>query len=294
MKTSPVALAAHIDAKALARLRSHAGFWAACEGSAARATERFASLDPTHQWVMKDVGRASICLTALTLHLMRRLTMQTLTTNCLAVGIASAGRVQQLVRRCLEAGAMELEDGSGIWTRRPIRLARSLVESMRERALVDLTSAAQLAPEVAGAVDLASSDEGFVSYIVAIAGITSARRDLFAFSGGSPMTLFLDREAGMAMLLDLIGAQASDRQRLLEEAPISRYALSRRYGVSRAHINKMLAESGDIAFAAGGKRIVFSPALSEALEAHYALIFELNRLAATSLLSGWRFEARGA
>jgi hypothetical protein len=290
---TPAAHAAEIDDDALAAIRAHPAFRGACESAASRAVAHYLSLEPTHQWISKDLGRAAICMTALTLHLMDRLTVQNLTANCLAGGISSAGRVNQVVRRCQDVGAMRLDDGEGLWTRRRIRLSPRMVDEMRRRALVDMTAAFAVAPGIAEVMDIVATDEGFVSYIIAVAAITNVRRDLFAFSGKSPVSFFLDREAGMSILFDLIGAQAADRERLLEAAPISRYALSRRYSISRAHINKMLAESGHID-AEEVDRIGFSPALSEAMEAHFALIFELNRRAAEAVLSGWRFRPRAA
>ena len=94
----------------------------------------------------------------------------------------------------------------------------------------------------------------------------------------------------MLILFDLLASQAPGRRRLLESAPISRYALARRYSVSRAHINKLLAESGCIE-CVDDDRVVFRPALSRAMERHYAAVFQLNHCAAKALASGWRFGA---
>ena len=96
----------------------------------------------------------------------------------------------------------------------------------------------------------------------------------------------------MSILFDLLASQSPDRTRLLEEAPLSRYALARRYAVSRAHINKLLAESGHTE--AIGDRVTFSETLSDALEAHFALIFAHNQHTARILQGGWRYQqARG-
>jgi hypothetical protein len=124
-----------------------------------------------------------------------------------------------------------------------------------------------------------------------LALVSQERRDLFAFGKKRPINFFLDREAGMSILFDLLASQSPDRTRLLQEAPLSRYALARRYGVSRAHINKLLAESGHTE--AIGDRVVFSETLSEALEAHFALIFTHSQGAARILMSGWRFRQPG-
>ena len=95
----------------------------------------------------------------------------------------------------------------------------------------------------------------------------------------------------MSILFDLLASQPPERSRLLEEAPLSRYALARRYGVSRAHINKLFAESGHTE--AIGDRVVFSETLSDALEAHFALVFAHNHGCARILMKGWRFTRPG-
>ena len=156
-----------------------------------------------------------------------------------------------------------------------------MVEQMRSRAARRSHDPppSPWAPQIAAMKDIIATDKGFVSYVIAVAAITNVRRDLFAFSGKSPVSFFLDREAGMSILFDLIGAQAAERERLLEAAPISRYALSRRYSVSRAHINKMLAESSHTRRRTGRPGSASAPSFSDAMEAHFALIFELNRRA---------------
>ena len=284
---TPGTLSTLMTEASFASFRGHPQFREAVECAATQSARHFQDLDPSYQWITKDLGRAAICLTALTLHLMGRLTVQALTASCVDNGVSSAGRVQQVVRRCQDVGAMTVEDGAGLWTRRPMRMGKGMIQTLRERAVIDLKAMLRLAPELDSASAMAESDEGFVTYALCVGAVTNQRRDLFDFP--PPIDFFLDREAGMLILLDLLAAQPAGRTRLLEEAPISRYALSRRYGVSRAHINKMLAESGHIDGAAGDC-VLFSEALSQAVERHFAVVFQLNRCAAQALVSGWRFE----
>ncbi len=286
---TPGKLADQITAEGLAALREHPEFRPAAESAAAHSVAHFQGLDAALQWVTKDIGRALICFTALTLHLMGRLTVQALTAACVDGGISSAGRVRQVVRRCQDIGEMTVEDGGGLWTRRPMRVGDGLIQALRERAMIDLRAMLRLAPELSAAAELVQSDDGFVAYALGVVTVTGRRPDIFA-TGRNPMIgYFLDREGGMLMLFDLIGAQAPGRERLLETAPVSRFSLSRRYGVSRAHINKLLAESPEITFVARD-RIAFSEALSDALERHYGEMFQLNRCAAEAVVSGWRFD----
>jgi len=290
---TPASFADRIADDALACARKHLEFRAAVETAAAHSVAHFRNLDPPYQWITKDVGRAAICVHALILHLVGELTVHALTASCVANGISSPGRVQQVVRRCQDMGEMTIGAGPGLWTRRPMRLGASLVGALRDRALIDLRSTLRLAPELACAAEIAQTDDGFVAYAVAISIVASRRREIFTFKSIPPIGFFLDREAGMLILLDLLGAQAADRKRLLETAPISRYALARRYSVSRAHINKLLAESGAIE-CVDSDRVVFRPALSRAMERHFAAVFQLNHCAAQALASGWRFGSRAA
>ncbi|HEY2708170.1 MAG TPA: hypothetical protein VGI95_08950 [Caulobacteraceae bacterium] len=284
---TPATIASLIDRDEMSALRVDPGFREAVERATAESVAHFQSLPPTYQWITKDIGRAAICFIAVTMDLVGGLTVQALTAACIRNEVSSAGRVHQVVRRCQEAGVLTIDDGPGIWTRRRARLGDDLIRLFRERSLIDLRAMLPLAPELAGAAELAETDEGFASYILSLSSILTLRRDLFGSEDGSPLVHFLEREAGMLILFDLLGRQASTRDDLLEEAPISRYDLSRRYGVSRAHINKLLAESGHTE-GAGKDRIVFAPTLSEALDSHFAAIFRLNRAAGQVLLSGWR------
>jgi hypothetical protein len=153
--------------------------------------------------------------------------------------------------------------------------------------MCDLRAAVMLAPELGGVLPIVQTEDAFISMLMQLATISTERRDLFSFQEKLPLDIFLEREAGMSILFDLLGSQAPGRPRLLEEAPLSRYALSQRYGVSRAHINKLLADSAHTA--ASGDRVVFSEMLSEALERYFALMFLHNRVCARPLLDGWRY-----
>ena len=285
---TPGTLSSQLTEDAFAAIGGKPEFRATVEAAAAQSVAHFQHLDPSYQWITKDIGRASICVAALTLHAMGRLTAQALTATCVDGGVYSPGRVLQVVRRCQEIGEMTVEPGAGLWTRRPIRLGAGLQRALRERALIDFRAALTLAPELAGAAALADTDDGFAASLICIAVIVSLRGDVFALQKAGPLAFFLEREAGMLILFDLIGAQAAGRARLLEAAALSRYGLSKRFDVSRAHINKLLADSADLD--TDGDRVVFSETLSAAMDRHFARVFKLNLCAAEALLSGWRFE----
>ena len=284
--------AAQLTEERFAALRAMPAFRRACEQASGDAVELFVNLDPAYQWITKDLGRAAICVTAAILHYAGELTVQNLTAICVANTVSSPGRVNQVVRRCQEIGQFTVEDGPGIWTRRRATLGEGVLRMLHARGLSDMRASVVLAPELAPGADVMATETGAVSALMNLALVSSERRDLFTFGKKRPLNFFLDREAGMSILFDLLGAQSPDRARLLEEAPLSRYALARRYGVSRAHVNKLFAESGHTE--AIGDRVVFSQTLSDALEAHFALVFAHNHGAARLLMKGWRYQRPGA
>ena len=279
--------AAQLTEERFAAVRAMPLFRRACEQASGDAVELFVKLDPAYQWITKDLGRAAICVTAGILHYAGELTVQNLTALCVANTVSSPGRVNQVVRRCQEIGQFTIEDGPGIWTRRPATLGSDLLGMLHERGLSDMRAAMLLTPELEPGAEAMATESGAISALMNLAGVSSERRDLFTFNKKRPLNFFLDREAGMSILFDLLASQSPERSRLLEEAPLSRYALARRYGVSRAHINKLFAESGHTE--AIGDRVVFSEALSDALEAHFALVFAHNHVCARILMRGWRY-----
>lgn len=286
------AASAQLTEEAFAAIRAMPAFRRACEAASADAVRLFVDLHPAYQWITKDLGRAAIVMTAAILHYTGELTVQNLTAACVVNTISSPGRVNQVVRRCQEIGQFTVEDGPGLWTRRRARVGPQLLTVLQERGISDMRAAVMLAPELEGGLAAMATEAGAMSAIMHLARVSAERRDLFAFAAKRPINFFLDREAGMSILFDLLASQPADRSRLLEEAPLSRYALARRYGVSRAHINKMFAESGHTE--AIGDRVRFSETLSEAFEAHFALIFAHNQGAARRLLSGWRYRPPGS
>jgi len=285
------AASARLTEEAFAAVRALPGFRAACERDSSESVRLFVALDPGYQWIFKDLDRAAICMTAAMMHYAGDLTVQGLTAACVAFNVSSPGRVNQLVRRCQEIGQFIVEDGPGIWTRRPARLGPGLLGMLHERALCDMRAAVSLAPDLKGGLEAMQTEAGWISALMHLAMVSGERQDLFSFGKKRPINFFLDREAGMTILFDLLASQSPDRTRLLEEARLSRYALARRYAVSRAHINKLLAESGHTA--AIGDRVTFSETLSEAMEAHFALVFAHQLDTARLLQGGWRYQQPG-
>jgi hypothetical protein len=81
--------------------------------------------------------------------------------------------------------------------------------------------------------------------------------------------------------------QPPDRPQMLSEAPLSRNHLSHLYEVSRAHINRLLAdaEADGLLTCPTPTRVVFSRALSDDFEKTVAFSIQLNRAAFAATLA---------
>ena len=274
----------YVNERDVAELRSRPGFREACEDAAARSIDYFCALPAPYQWLTKDLGRTAICLTAGVLQSIGALTVQSLVATCQAGRIASTGRVTQIVRRCEALGELTISPGATFWTRRPMRVSDAFVARLLDRARVELTALQALEPEatrILARLDATS----FSAFIHRLALVLAEHRDR-SRSAPIPMRIFLEREAGMLILYDLFCAQAPDRTRLLETAPLNRNALARRYGVSRVHINKLFDDAADQGLVAydGPGDLAFSAELSEALEGQFAHAFLFGLLAGRAML----------
>ena len=191
-------LTALFDEAQLAALQAHPNFRRACEEVAAAGVEQFVELDADYRWLMKDLGRTAICLTALILASMEGgLSGHALNAACRANDVASPGRVSAVVERLLRIGDLTVEPGPGHWTRRRMTLGPRFVDALRSRGRIDLASLPLIAPETAGLSARLDDPQGFIRYTWHVGLYSSLRRDLFAFSTKGPTDFFMIREAGM-------------------------------------------------------------------------------------------------
>ncbi len=252
-------------------LQARPSFRDACELAAARRVAQFATLSPGCQWLLKDIGRTSICLLALILDASEHgLSARRLIRLAREIEMTSAGRVTLVLRRAEALGELTVAPGLALWTKRRLTPGRSLVDALRERARLEFEAAALLEPRAAAMASALEDDGAFKALLRALPRVLIARPRLMAPDPAADF--FLQRDAGMLMLFDLMGRQLPDRERLLELAPLSRSALSRKFGVSRAHINKLFADAagdGLVRFA-GPDELEFSPELSAAVADHLA------------------------
>ncbi|WP_340645857.1 hypothetical protein [Phenylobacterium sp.] len=259
----------------LAQARANPRFHAAIDLEAKLARDAYHALPEGHRWLLGDRGRFNMGLIALLLAGSGTLTAQNLSQMSKARGIGSAGRALKYVEHLLRYGLVSAEPGDGRWTTHGLILGPILIGHYRARFRAMLEAMRLFDPTVAPVLELIETDE-FLPLCLTLAGANGDNSELARQIYADGLGLFLERDCGMLILMDLMLTQPAGRAQPLERAPLSRYGLARDYGVSRAHINKLLADAGVaglLTLEDDGCAVVFSPRLSEVLELHTAAIF---------------------
>lgn len=269
----------------IAEMRAHPNFRAAF--LAAEQTAQPALTLGALRSLFKDRGSQTIGTLALCLYDTEEgLTAGRLTRMCVESGICSAGRVESYLALMRQRGALiPLAKTSGLsvrygfsedyltWFRDYLR------HGLRALALVDPASAAVL--PLMGGADVFH----FTRRILASASVNPP----LTYPGlGPELLLFAQRDAGLAILSDLVAEQLASET---GSAPVSVADLARRHGVSRAHVLKLLRDSDEAgAFAwEPDKRSVTVPAwLLDRLEHGVAVTLLNRRYAARAVLASPR------
>ena len=214
------------------------------------------------------------------------LSVATLVAGAAATGAASRGRVLAFVQYAHQAGLIIVPAGPEPWGRRRLTLTPAFMAPLHYLVRGGLQAAALINPDAAAALPQLSEEAGLARIVRGTAKLVMERPLLLQNPGGTLREIFVGRDCGMRVLQRLMITQPAQRERLLEVAEFSRSELSRRYGVSRTHINRLLAD----AQAAGAltltspDRVVFSPAFSDEVEAYFAgMLLCLNLVLQTTL-----------
>jgi hypothetical protein len=271
---------------AVAQLCAHPRFREAVETHAAAVLAEYQTQDSHDRWMLKDLGRAALWLGAMILDASPGgLTVSGLAATAALRQVCSRGRVLAFVHYGLDTGRLALTPGSEPWVRRRLTLTPAFIDPTRRRLVAQFEAAALLAPEVAAALSRLTPDIAVRQACISIGMLLTLRPELNRNPGGPLRQIFIARDGGMRMLQHLMLGQTKTRARLLECAPISRAELSRRYGVSRTHVNRLLAdaEAAGALRLEGRDRVVFSPTFSEEVEAFIAGQFQVVRLVAQGM-----------
>jgi len=271
---------------AVARLRAHPRFREAVEAHAAGVLAEYEAQDGHDRWLLKDLGRAALWLGVMILDSMPGgLTVSGLAATAAQNQVCSRGRVLAFVHYALDSGRLALTPGPEPWVRRRLTPTAAFMAASRRRMILQFQTAALLAPEIAAALPRLAADSVVQQASVAAGMLLTVRPELNRNPGGPLRQIFIARDGGMRMLQHLLLRQPKVRSRLLAAAPLSRAALSRRYGVSRTHVNRLLSDAQDAGALRleGRDRVVFSEAFSDEVEAYFAGTFQVCRVIAQGI-----------
>jgi hypothetical protein len=270
-----------ITPEAMADLRAHPDFCAAADDLVAASLREFAAADAAGRWMFRDLGRSSLYLACVGLDSSSEgLTAANLAAVARVSGIASRGRVMAFLRFAESAGEIVVPPGERPWTQRRLILHRRFIERFRRGNRIYADAVARLAPEMA---DLPArlDDDPFLQRFITAVGLASRVAAESGVAEQGEERIFLERDRGMSLLFRLLSSQPKRRARLLVEAPLSRSSLAREFDVSRAHINRLLAdaEARGLLGCPTPDLVTFSEILSDAIERMIMLTLQITRAA---------------
>ncbi len=252
--------------EAMAAVRRHPAFRRTAESICATAIDLYEDYDSDVRWMVRDFGRVAVGIALLVLDLRSSgVTTSQLARICVENGACSRARALAYADRGLGAGLLELDPGVQSWTKRRLIVRPAFRHIFRAPPMRVLRAALELAPDLAEAAAHLADDGKFALGMLAIGYLAkNARR--FGIPPNPVMEFFIARECGLLVLQHLAGRQASGRERLLENARILKFEVAQRCGVSRAHLDTLLADAAAAGLLSlpGRKRVIFDPALDEA------------------------------
>lgn len=273
--------AGDLEAK-IAALRAHPSFPQAARNMAIGLTGFYRG-GPLLNWLMDDRARVVLSHVVLHCHFARDpadpssgLTPTRIKQLCREFDLCSPGRATAMVSLMRFAGYLALDPDAADRRSRPLMATPKLLELLRPRWRSHFISGVPVFPDGAVLADRLD-DPVFVRTFVA--AMFARYEDGFRLIMYTPgLGLFGDRSAGMMIASTFLAAGAEDDTvPPLRPFTISISELSRRFGVSRAHVAKMLrdaANEGQLVRAGDkGEEITLAPALAEALSVFYANAF---------------------
>lgn len=266
--------------QAIAALQTHPRLIEACDHLARGSLTHHAAMDPVGRLLLEDLGRSSLYLAAIVLDQSPDgLTATNLIAATQANRTSSTGRVTEFLRLAQDAGDLVVPGGSERWTRRRLILKPRFLDRMRRRMAIEIEGARIIDPALPSP-SLLDDPGALANFCFWLGALSTVHRDMVA-GPWTPIEIFLSRKCGGRILSRLIADQPRQRERLMEAVSISRSGLAREFGVSRAHINKMLADAQDAGALSlsGTDRIEFTEMFSDNVAHTFALVIQFMRAA---------------
>lgn len=274
-----------LTAEEIAQVRAHPQFPAAFKASehSARPGQSLGAL----RTLFKDRGSQTIGTLAMSLYDTEEgLTAGRLTRMCVESGICSAGRVESYLALMRQRGALlRLPESSGLSVR--YGFSDGYLDWYRDYLRHGLRALALVDPAGAAVLPLIGGPDVF-HFTRRMLASASVNPPLTHPGLGPELFLFAQRDAGLAILSELVGAQlVSETGR----APVSVADLARRHTVSRAHVLKLLRdahEAGAFVWEPDARTVTVPPGLMDRLEQTVAVTLLNRRYAARAVLAAPR------
>jgi DNA-binding MarR family transcriptional regulator len=232
--------------------------------------------------VMNDRGRVVFGILALHLHYARRpgdpangLTTSRMKSLCAETGLCSPGRAAAMLLLMRYAGYLTPAESEADRRTRLLVPTERMINSQRERIRCHFDAMALLMQEGADGLALLPRED----FIAAMAHrFGEAFCSGFRILDSSPILYPLaERNAGMMILFSLFLATPPDEASLsAHSVPISISALSRRFGVSRPHVLKLIRDAEALGFVrrrGESEQVVILPPLLNAMQDFVATMF---------------------
>jgi hypothetical protein len=264
----------------LAALQAHPRFTAAMRAAHAGAMSIW-QRNRVLNALVNDRGRLLISLFAVHLHLLSRpndphtgLTVSRMTALCSEQKFCSPGRAKAMLMLMRVFGYLAPAPGEADRRLRRLVPTERLMALHRERIQHQLDAVRTVLPEHAEAFSTLSHSSFTAFYICRFCEKFLAG---FRFVDLAPdLRIFVDRNAGAMILCSMmLSGETDDAYPPTAPVTVSSSALSRRFGVSRAHVRRLLqdAESQGLLERLDGDRIRLLPRLAQALSDFMAANF---------------------
>jgi DNA-binding MarR family transcriptional regulator len=277
--------------EAAAALRAHPRFGEAVRLAAGGLVELYQG-NALLNLLVNDRGRLLISYFALHLHFgghppdqKSGLTLTRLQDLCVESDVCSRGRAAAMVAVMRAAGYLAVVQGTGDRRERRLMATELLIASQRERWRCQFRAIALLMPELAPVLEVLERADFVEAFIQRLGALF--RAGVRVLAGARGLQLFAERNAGMSILFALLAA-GTEGQGAPSTVSISISALARRFGVSRAHVLKLLRDAESRGFlrrtGSAGESIVVLPPLTDAADRFFATVFLFFALCAREAL----------
>lgn len=223
--------------QALEELRNHPGLMPAIVKAAHGTVSLFDGQSAGMRKMFQDRGSYMTGLAAMALLGMDSLTLQSLKSACAAMGFSSPGRVNRFWTDLRASGYLtmtRLPDGR---LDRSLTASPELIDQYRRHRTAFVEAIGYLWPDVSEqGLALMADDQAYLKVEASICGVQAMHRDVFLFRN-TPINMFIERNAGLLILLHLFTEDPP------QPKPLSINALAKRFGVSRPHVKKLFEDA---------------------------------------------------